>query len=230
LSQVYSNWLRFGHAAPAEPLDPRTRALDLGRRAVELAPHSSRGHHALALAYWFSGDPAASLESLRRGLALNPNDTEIMADLGLRHALLMQWDKAVPLLEESYARNPAQPGNYRIGLALHDYMNGRFAEALMHMRRAKPDHVVHAFIVVAAAAAQLGLREKAGAAVQSILGIAPDYGDCVIADLEARSVHPEMIAAMVEGLRKAGLPGRDTGSPATLRTIQVAPSVSRRST
>jgi adenylate cyclase len=213
LSQIYSNWLRFGHDPAPAALDPRERALALARRAIELAPHSSRGHHAMALAYWFSGDVAASLAALQSGLALNPNDTEIMADLGLRHALLMHWDKALPLLEGAYARNPAQPGNYWIGLALHHYMQGRYEQALVEMRRANPEHVVHGFIVVAAAAARLGRRQEAEAAVQSILRIAPGYGDRVIADLKARNVHPEMIAALVDGLRQAGLAGRDTGLP-----------------
>ncbi len=137
-----------------------------------------------------------------------------MADLGLRQALLMQWDEAVPLLTGSYARNPAQPGNYWIGLALHHYMEGRYEEALVEMRRANPQHVVHGFIVVAAAAAQLGRRQEAEAAVQSILRIAPGYGDHVADDLKARNLHPEVIAALVDGLRKAGLPGPDRGLPA----------------
>lgn len=223
LSQVYSNWLRFGHDPSAAPIDPRERALALARRAVELAPRSSRSHHALALAYWFSGDVAGSLDALAVGLALNPNDTEIMADLGMRHALLMQWGTAVPLLEGSYARNPAQPGNYRIGLALHHYVEGRYEQALLEMRKAKPEHIIHGFIVVAAAAAQLDLRSEAAAAVKSIIRIAPDYGDRVIKDLQARNVHPELIAAMLEGLRKAGLRGRDVDSPAV-----VSPSASDR--
>jgi tetratricopeptide (TPR) repeat protein len=182
-------------------------------RAVELAPHCSRGHHALALTYWFSGDVAAALAELRTGLSLNPNDTEIMSDLGLRQAILMQWDEALPLLRESYARNPAQPGNYRIGLALYHHMRGDYREALAEMGRMTVEHVVQAFVVVASSAAQLGLAAEAGAAVRAILRIDPAYGDHVVADLAGRNVHPEIIAAMVEGLRKAGLPGRDTGVP-----------------
>ncbi|WP_198368800.1 tetratricopeptide repeat protein [Roseomonas rosulenta] len=209
LSLVCSNWRRFDHAWPPGSPDPQERALALARRAIELAPHSSRSHHALALACWFSGDAAAGIAALERGLALNPNDTELMSDLGLRHAVMMRWDRAVPLLEDSYARNPEQPANHRIGLALWHYMAGRYEEALVEMRRANPQHVVQGFLLVAAAAAQLGRKAEAEAAVRSVLGIAPDYGDRVVADLEARNLHPSMIAAVVDGLRKAGLPCRD---------------------
>ncbi|PWS35203.1 hypothetical protein DFH01_23145 [Falsiroseomonas bella] len=214
LSQVYVNLLRFGHEPPTSAMDLLKRARDLALRAVELAPHCSRGHHALALAYWFAGDVAAGLAELRTGLALNPNDTEIMSDLGVRHAARMEWDEALPLLRDSYARNPAQPGNYRIGLALYHYMHGRYADALAEMRRMTVEHAVPAFVVVASAAAQLGLAAEASAAVQAILRIDPAYGDHALADLRSRNVHPEIIAAMVEGLRLAGLPGQDTSMPA----------------
>lgn len=211
LALVHVDWWRFGHEATS--IDLLKRARELAQRSVELAPQCSRGHHALALAYWFSGDVAAGLAGLRTGLSLNPNDTEIMADLGVRHAVRMEWEEALPLLHESYARNPAQPGNYRIGLALYHYMHGRYRDALAEMRRMTVGHVAQASVVVACAAAQLGLTAEAAAAVQEILRVDPDYGDHVVADLTARNVHQEIIAAVVDGLRKAGLHGHDTGLP-----------------
>lgn len=211
LSLVHLDWLRFGHEPAATAGGLLKRARELGLRAVDLAPQCSRAHHALALACWFGGDVAAALAELRTGLSLNPNDTEIMSDLGLRHAVRMEWEEALPLLRDSYARNPAQPPNHRIGLALHHYMQGRYRDALAEMRRGTVRHVVQALVVVAAAAAQVGETAEAGGAVQAILAIDPDYGDHVVEDLVGRNVHPDIIAAMLEGLRKAGLPGRDTG-------------------
>jgi adenylate cyclase len=219
LSLVHLDLFRFGHVAQGTAAAVLDRARDLALRAVELNAHCSRGHHALALALWFAGDMAGAFAALRTGLSLNPNDTEIMSDLGLRHAVRMEWDDALPLLRESYARNPAQPGNYRIGLALHHYMHGRYRDALAEMRRMTVANVVQAFVVVAAAAARAGLDDEAGAAVQRILAIDPDYGDHVVADLEARNVHADIIAVMVQGLRQAGLPGRDTGVPRTAHPV-----------
>lgn len=215
LSLVHVDWWRFGHEPPGAGMDSLKRARELALRAVELAPHCSRGRHALALAYWFTGDTAGGLSELRTGLSLNPNDTEIMSDLGVRHAVRMEWDEALPLLRESYARNPAQPGNYRIGLALYHHMHGRYRDALAEMRRMTVANAVPALVVVAAAAARAGLADEAEAAAQAILRIDPGYGDHVVADLQARNVHADIIAAMIEGLREAGLPGHDTGLPGT---------------
>ena len=114
LSQIYTNAARFRHAVSAVCADPLQRAMDLARRAIELAPASSRGHHALGLACWFSGEIADSLAALETGLGLNPNNSEIMGDLGLRHAMLMDWAKAVPCWRKAtpaIRRSPAPTGS-----------------------------------------------------------------------------------------------------------------------
>jgi tetratricopeptide (TPR) repeat protein len=208
---MYSNAFRFKHDVSHVTPDALQRGMALARRAIELAPNASRGHRALSLACWFAGDTREAIAALEVAHALNPNDTEIMADLGLRYAMQTEWDKAVQLLEESFARNPAQPSTYRAGLSLYHYAGGRYDKALAEARRIEAPGIVHGFVVLAAAAAQLGLQREAGAAVRSILAIDPQYGDHVISDLSRRHLHPELIRTVVEGLRKVGLPGSETG-------------------
>ncbi len=169
LSQVYCDGFRFGYVDPETALDLQQQALPLAHRAIELAPGSSRGHHALGLAYWFVGDVRASIEALNRGRTLNPNDSSIMADLGQRYAILADWDNAVPLLEASFARNPAQPGNFRVGLALYHYAHGRYEEALSQAARVDAPNVIYGYIMVAIAAAKLDRKAAADAAVARIL-------------------------------------------------------------
>jgi adenylate cyclase len=210
LSQMYSNAFRFKHHVSGITADPLQRAFVLARRAIDLAPNGSRGHHALSLACWFAGDTRGAIAALETSHALNPNDTEIMADLGLRYAMQTDWDKAVPLLEESFARNPAEPSTYRAGLFLYHYAGGRYEKALTEARRIEAPGIVYGFVAVAAAAAQLGLQREAGVAVKSILMIDPHYGDHVVSDLSSRNLHPDLVRTVVEGLRKAGLAGTET--------------------
>lgn len=207
LSLVYSNAFRFRHGTSGPAPDPLSRALDLGARAVELEPNSSLAHYALGLARWFSGDAAAGLSELEAGHALNPNDATITGDLGQRYAMLARWDRAVPLLEDSYATNPAQPGTYRVGLFLYHFAHGRFDEALAEARRINAPSVLYGHVCVAAAAAELGREDTAAEAVAVIRALEPDYGLRAAADLESRHVAPELAALIVAGLRKAGLRG-----------------------
>lgn len=205
LSLVYSNAYRFRHPVGTSSADLRERSLSLAARAVELAPNSSWAHYALGLARWFAGDPDGGVGALERGRALNPNDTTIVADLGQRYAMLARWDEAVPLLEQSYAANPAQPGSYRIGLFLWHYAHGRFAEALAEARRVNAPGVLYGHVAVAAAAAQLGLADEAARAVAAIRAIDPGYGARVAEDLACRHVAAELVTPIVDGLARAGL-------------------------
>jgi adenylate cyclase len=205
LSLVCSNAFRFRHPEGAPDGDPLKRALSLAARAVELAPNSSWARYALGLARWFEGNRSAALEAMETGRALNPNDTTILADLGQRYAMLARWDEAVPLLEETYALNPVQPGTYRIGLFLYHFAHGRFAEALEEARRVDAPQVLYGHVAVAAAAAELGLEAEAESALSAILAIDPEYGAHVVADLESRGLAPELIPPLVASLTKAGL-------------------------
>ncbi len=209
LSQIYTDSYRFGFKSGNTEANPLHRALTLARRAIELAPNSSRGYHALALVYWFVGDLETSLETLRTGLDFNPNDTEIMADLGHHYALRAEWSRAVPLLEEWYRRNPAHPTTYRIGLALYHYANGRYQEALNQARKMEISQLVYGPILEAISAVELGMNCESETAVNKIMAVDPMYGDHIVADLKKRNVHSDLIQLIVEGLRKAGLSGSE---------------------
>ena len=216
LSRVYTDGYRFGFDSGLDEEDPRDRALALARRAIELAPSSSRAHRALALAYWFSGDIQAGLASLETALNLNPNDTEIMADLGMHYVKLTEWDKGVPLLEKAYQRNPALPGNFRAALSLFHLAHGRYEEALNEARKIKAPGVVYGHLLEAAAAAGLGLQEETASAISAITSIDPDYGWHIVTDLQKRGLHPDLIELLVGLMERAGLPGREHGAKGIL--------------
>jgi TolB-like protein/Flp pilus assembly protein TadD len=212
LSQMYSDAYRFRRALPEPGIDPRQRALLLARGAIELAPNSSHGHHALGHAYWFNGDLCSALAAFEAGRALNPNDTDLMADLGFRFANLGRWQEALPLLEKAFARNPAQPGIYRAGLAQYHYVHGHYEQALAEARKMNTPTVVDGFVLIAAAAGQLGLRRDANDALQRVVELDPHYGDRIVTDLVERHIHLDTISALLDGLRKAGLTGREMGA------------------
>ena len=122
---------------------------------------------------------------------------------------MARWDEAMPLLAQSYATNPAQPGGYRIGVFLFHYAHGRFAEALEEARRVNAPHVVYGHLAEAAASAELGRRDEAAAATARILALDPGYGARLVADLKGRGLAPSLVDALSASLTKAGLRVRD---------------------
>lgn len=205
LSQAYTNSVRFCHDVSAITPKPLERALELAHRSIELAPHSSFAYHALGLAYWYLGDAPGAIDALETGHKMNPNDTDIKADLGHRYGLLGKWGQAVPLLEQSYEYNPAQSGTYRIMLSLYYYINKRYDEALAAANKVGAPTLPYGYLLIAMAAVELERMSEARAAVQHILELDPKYGDRLVEDLISRNLVPEVIVAIVSGMQKAGL-------------------------
>jgi hypothetical protein len=105
---VPSDTFRFGCDEGRYSFDASQRAVALARRAVEIAPASSRAYQAFSLARWLLKDVEGSLTALDLAHPLNPNDTDILAELGFRQARVMNWERGVPLLARSFAPNPLQ--------------------------------------------------------------------------------------------------------------------------
>ena len=207
LSQVYTNIVRFGVGpGPVADSPPARRAFELAYRAIELAPNSSRGHHALSRIHWFTGNTAGSFQELEIARALNPNDTGILADFGQQCAVMADWERALPLLETAYATNPGLPSSHRVGFALHHFWHGRYEEALAEARKIEISRVIYGHMMVAVAAIRLGRTAEAAAAIATILEIDPDYGEHALEDLARRNVEANLASALVEALWDAGLP------------------------
>jgi tetratricopeptide (TPR) repeat protein len=115
------------------------------------------------------------------------------------------FDIGVPMVDEAFARNPILPGHFRIGPYLARYAAGDYEQALIEARRVGIPDTVFGHITLAMAYARLGKVDEAAAAVDRILAIDPTYGDHVHQDLAKRNLHPELIEAVADGLRLAGL-------------------------
>jgi TolB-like protein len=205
LSMHYINAVRFRFVGPDEAEGLRIAAMGLAQRAVHHAPNSSSAFHALALAQWFAGRVDESLSSYRTALRLNPNDSELAADLSMRLAMRMQWEPAMHLYRDAVSCDPFLFVTCRVTAFLYHYAAGRHAEALEEAHQAYAPEVIYTHIMRAAAAAELALHDEAAAAVAELERIYPGYGNCVEEDLRARNVHEVLIADLVRSLRKAGL-------------------------
>ncbi len=202
LSLLYTNAIRYGHDVSSATANPLARAASLAEEAIRLAPSSSKAFFAQALARWFGQDMEGAMSSLKIAHELNPNDDEILADLGLRHAVRMEWDEALPLVEQAYRRNPYQTSTYRVALFLYHFAHKRYEEALKEAFAIGARKVTLSNLAIATAQAELGQFDEAWQTLKVLDGISPGYVQRLEADLAIRNVHPELVAALRRAVDK----------------------------
>ena len=180
------------------------RAYNLAQKALALEEANGSAHRLLGNVYlrWAQYDLAAT--ELRRAIELNPNDAISYGTLGSVMLYSGKTEEAIQSMETEMRFNPhLVPGDFmELGLAY--YLKGRYEEAIRILERGvgqKPDFVGH-HIGLAAAYAQSGRSEEAKQAATMVLRLSPffeteSYGTAFQS--------PTDRAALIEGLRKAGL-------------------------
>ncbi len=180
------------------------RAYDLAQKALALEEANASAHRLLGALYvrWAQYDLAAG--ELRRAIELNPNDAESYGALGSAMLYSGRTEEAMQSMETENRFNPhLGPGDFmELGLAY--YLRDRYEDAIRILERGvgqKPGFVGH-HIGLAAAYAQSGRSEEAKKTATTVLRLSPffeteSYGSAFR--------NPADRAALVEGLRKAGL-------------------------
>jgi adenylate cyclase len=205
LGMSYLDQVRLRMVPRSQDKDFLDRALLAVQRAADIAPDGALAHRSLLLVHSFRGEVEEALAAGERAVALSPNNAEILAEFGMRLALMGQWKRGISLIDEASARNPAHPGWYHTAPALNFYRQGRYAEALEEARQIDAPGWVHNHTILAMIYGQLGQAEQARAAVRQILQLDPDFEENAWYELQLRNFPEQMAEHMAEGLRKAGL-------------------------
>jgi adenylate cyclase len=205
LSIAYLDEARF-RFNPRHDLDPLKRALQAARRATELDAGNVRGLQALMMSLVFNRQYGEAMRVGEQAIAANPNDAELLGELGTRVALAGDWHRGALLLDRAIALNPSR-GAYHYGTrALAAYFLNEPIAALDAIRQADLErfplfHAVAAIIYVDA-----GLPEKARDEAQVFMKKYPTFVSNITAELQMRFYRPQDQMRVAEGLRKAGIP------------------------
>lgn len=205
LAMIYVDEIRLGFNPTSTRPDPASTGLQLAKHAVALNSDNPLSYQALGLAYWLGREPKLAIAAYEKARALNPNDSDILADLGRCYSLIGNWEKGIPLIREAFTRNPAHPSWYRIIFALYHYVHGQYEEALEEATRVDLHNVILSHVALAMIHGQTGHKADAANEIKEILRLDPRFGEKVIAEMERRNIEPSIIAKIVDGLQKAGL-------------------------
>jgi TolB-like protein/predicted ATPase len=199
LSWIYSH--EYGHGFNPRPgsLD---RALAAARRAVDLAPSNHLAYQTLAVALFFRREIAGCLSAAERAMALNPLDASNEAIFLI--TFTGEWERGCSLISRAMELNPHHPGWYRWVLALNEYRQANYREAVEIAVKANVPGIFWTNMLLAAAYGQLGELAAARDAVRSLLAQKQDFVEWARKTL-GKWFDAELVERLMVGLRKAGL-------------------------
>jgi len=159
-----------------------------------------------------AGDPKDGLALIDRSLALNPNSANALMASGLVRAFTGDSDAAMAPLERSRQLSPLDPIAYgtSLGFAWVHFVAGRYQEAAAWCDKTQheaPTHYPPAVRMNAACCGLLGRLEEGRKWVEQLLAANPDTTlSSVKSWYQLMIKKPDVLNALLDGLRKAGLP------------------------
>jgi TolB-like protein/Tfp pilus assembly protein PilF len=199
-SRVVLGWSGF-------PDRDLSRAEELARRAIALAPDEPDGHRALGRVLAVRAEYSEALNELRRAIEINPSDANALAVWGTVLSFNGVLDRAVEALEQARQYDPTLEAGHLFDLSVAYYLMRRHDDAIRIAEEGLaryPDFDMF-YVAAAAAAAQGGLSDLATRYADQVRQRLPflDFDA-----LGSRFRDPSHPAYLVEGLTMAGLQRR----------------------
>jgi len=189
-----------------DPEKSLQQAYEMARKSVELDDSDSWSHWALGVVYLYRGDHEDAIAQYEKALALNPNDADVLAHMGLPLSFAGRPEQAMEQIKRAKRLNPAYPPWYPWILGWAQVVAEQYEASIASSKEAAihfPTAEVH--LNLAVAYHYLGRAAKARAAVQESLRIDPELNlDGVKAALPFAD--PADLERFHLALRKAGLP------------------------
>lgn len=185
--------------------DPIGRAMAMAQTATRLDPQNAYAHCWLAIVHFFRGENDKFKAESQIALTLNPNDPEILADVGHYLAFMGEFKRGTDLSRQAQQLNPLHPGWYHFSFARYHYDRREYLETMAHIERAGYPHFYWTHLLNAAALGQMQ-RPEAAASLARIFEIKPDFA--ARTELAKWGAPPHDLEHLMDGLRKAGLDDR----------------------
>lgn len=186
-------------------LTPLSDALDHALRAVSCDPENSFAHHALAIAYFHSGEHRDFKISSERCLELNPGHSDALADIGVCHCLNAEWDQGIELVKKAVTLSPVHPGWFHMAYVVKHIIEDEFESAITELKKGPmPGFYWYHALYVGALSAE-ARSERLDAELSELQALYPDFAQNAHKELQLIGFNPELSDKLISCWRKAGL-------------------------
>ncbi|MDC0434599.1 adenylate/guanylate cyclase domain-containing protein [bacterium] len=178
------------------------RAFELAQESVVSDPGDARGYGELAFVNLYRKDHDASLAAFETALRLNPNDTDIMSNMGDALAHWGRSEEAIKLLNRALLLNPFYPDQYLWYLGGAQFNLKQYDEAVKTLKRMNSP--AEGRRLLAACYAYMGKKDEAKYQASKVMEAYPNFNLAHWEKVQP-DVNPEDTQHFVDGLILAGL-------------------------
>lgn len=151
--------------------------------------------------HFFQKDKGKFQAEAQRALDLNPNDPEILAEVGHYMSFLGEYDRGSGLSDRAKKLNPLHPGWYHFSAALAHFNQRRYDDVLGDIQRISMPEFYWSHLLNAAAYGHLG-RKQATASLAKMKAMKSNFS--AVAEINKWNLPPRDCEHIMDGLRKAG--------------------------
>ncbi len=200
-AQTYANDWNYGWGDPGADYD--AKILGPANRAIDLAPDDPGVYFPKARYLGLSRHPSEALGAADAGLAVNPNDVDLLIARAIAENSLGRYEQAKADMERAMRLSPRDPfvGIFHVDLGEAEIGLGHFDAAIDEFRKAIDSGMrpFYAYTNLAAAYAHAGRMDEAKAALAEARRLNP------VITIKWLKEHTPNLPVSFEGLRKAGL-------------------------
>jgi TolB-like protein len=205
ISEIHLGLWRFGD--PDDPEESLRLARLHARKVMEIDQSDYRGHFLQGLLHLFADhEHDLALVEFERALADNPNDTQILYNMGFIKSLMGQGEESIAWNNKAKRINPRYPGWYNFNAALAHFWIRDYEKAILlaksgiavYPKSLAPRRILIVTLV------EMGRLDEAKQEVTEFLSIRPNFRLSTFRNTPFK--HQSDQDRYFNALRKAGIP------------------------
>lgn len=204
LSWMYTDE-KFHVNKNVDPKESIAKSLTAAQKAVYTDPENAMAHQYLAIAKFNNGDGEGFKKAARTALRLNPNDAEVLADMGSHFIQLDNSEEGKKMVERAMELSPGHPPWYHFSIAMYHYNRREPMQAINHARQLLHEDSLSAYILLTASLVQGEKMDEAQETYQKLLVNRPVFETNYQSIFDNWPLPHGMKEMLFHDLKKAGL-------------------------
>jgi adenylate cyclase len=207
LAMVYGEEHMFAYNLRPDPIG---RAFRAAQRAIELDPTHQRAQESLANVYFYQRDVIAVIPQAERAVALNPNNEDTLANMGLQMVYIGMTnppirDRGLALVKKAMALNRQHPGWYHFPTAWTHWWKGEYQQATAEAAKINQPDLFWTHATFAMIYGATDQKSKAALSIAQVVRLYPTFAENARDEFRKWNLPEAFIDRAVENLRQGGL-------------------------